>query len=117
VEPINPFNGHVKEKKRYGNGNMATPEVGCGMHKGLKQTLEYLGPDYTMKVIDLEECAYRDLGEYDIEISGCRKKRYRVYVWQKKPLKIVYASEVIRTLPALKAELDRLVEHYAGGRD
>lgn len=44
-----------------------------------------LGENYTQKWIDGETVIYRDLGDYDIEISGGhgRSQRVGVYVWEK----------------------------------
>lgn len=82
------------------------------MNKNLQTILESLGTEYAIKNIDLEDCIYRDLGDFDIEISGCNKKNgpHAVYVWQKKPLSIVYRKQGIRTLRGLKIELNRTME-------
>lgn len=55
--------------------------------KKLKETLNYLGPFYSMKIIDLEKCGYRNLGDgFDLEISGLSDKKKKlncsVYLWK-----------------------------------
>ena len=45
-----------------------------------------LGPEYTIKTIDLEECLYRDFGNgFNVEISGCSDGRSKrgatLYLW------------------------------------
>ena len=51
-----------------------------------KMLLAYLGKAYGKNRIDGENVIYRDLGDYDIEISGCHTKNQPVsiYVWEKK---------------------------------
>jgi len=44
--------------------------------KALKDACTFLGEPYQLRVIDLENVIYRDLGEkYDIEVSGLDKNR------------------------------------------
>jgi hypothetical protein len=76
--------------------------------------LKAVGNEYTVKIIDGEDCVYRDLGEYEIEISGCAEKRkpFSVYVWKKFPQMIVYRKQVIKTLPRLCGELNYVMELY-----
>ena len=53
-------------------------------NKNQRYLLEILGPEYSMKTIDMEPCIYRKLNDhYDIEISGTYQKRskFNVYVW------------------------------------
>jgi len=40
------------------------------MGKKFNETLKYLGPNYSAKNIDYEDCIYRKIGKYEIEISG-----------------------------------------------
>ncbi|ARF70684.1 hypothetical protein B7C51_24740 (plasmid) [Paenibacillus larvae subsp. pulvifaciens] len=88
--------------------------------KNLKAVLEHLGNQYTVKTIDLEECAYRKLNDrYDIEISGCRKKNgpYHVYVWDitrgtSVAAQIVEQFSDIKGLPQLKATLKHIETKY-----
>ena len=57
-----------------------------GLSKNKQALLDYLGFGYRPRVIDFEECIYRDFGEYDVEISGGHRKGDRViiYLWRKK---------------------------------
>ena len=50
-----------------------------------KALLKELGPDYRKQLFDLEQVIYRDLGTYDIEISGGHRKKdpFAIYVWLK----------------------------------
>ncbi|WP_187377779.1 hypothetical protein [Paenibacillus senegalimassiliensis] len=90
--------------------------------KNLRAVLEYLGEPYTVKVIDLEDCAYRRLNDkYDIEISGCNRKTkpFHVYVWNIQNgdgigAQIIERSGAIKGLPALKTVLDEYVQKYSG---
>ena len=51
-----------------------------------KLLLSYLGSDYCKNRIDGENVIYRDLGDYDIEISGGSYRRpFYIFVWQKCP--------------------------------
>ena len=50
----------------------------------LKETLNFLGPEYQLKCIDGEDCIYRKLSDsYDIEVSGAYKKSnsISIYIW------------------------------------
>lgn len=84
--------------------------------------LDFLGSDYCIKVIDEEECVYRDLGNgYDIEVCGVRCRRRNnisIYVWQKEgALRIVESVFGIASLPELKSKLDCLVAIYGRCQD
>ena len=49
-----------------------------------KDLLTFLGPEYSIREIDLEPCIYRKINDkYDIEISGTtrRNRPLGVYVW------------------------------------
>ena len=49
-----------------------------------KELSEFLGPDYSMKIIDGEDCIYRKLNaHYDIEISGTDRRGglMNLYLW------------------------------------
>jgi len=82
------------------------------MNRNLKEVLAAVGSDYTIKVIDFEDCVYRDLGEFDIEVSGCNYKNrtFSVYVWSKYPQQIVYRKHDIKTTPGLCKELNYVLE-------
>jgi hypothetical protein len=54
--------------------------------KRKKELLSRLGSNYEARIIDGEPCVYRDLGDYDIEISGGSSRHpFYVYVWRKTP--------------------------------
>lgn len=61
---------------------MATNKSEYKPTKNQKELLNLLGPEYSIKVIDLEPCIYRKINEnYDIEISGTLKKSQSIYVY------------------------------------
>ena len=90
------------------------------MRKKLKAALDYLGEKYSIKIIDLAECVYRDLHNgFDIEVSGIssrRKASIGVYVWDmgKGGIRIVDRVEDISNLIELKVVLDTLCEKWSG---
>lgn len=101
-------------RSRKNNSCLKTSDI-AGKNK--KRLLDLLGNGWTMRVIDLEHCVYRDLGDHDIEISGGRTKRSRIhiYVWETFPnLRIV---ERYIDLPqddaAIKALCDDIVRRYS----
>ena len=51
-----------------------------------QQLLKYLGKPYTFKTIDMENCIYLDMGDYDIEISAIKDReiKFNIYVWRVK---------------------------------
>ena len=82
-----------------------------------KRLLAYLGKEYGKNRIDGENVIYRDLGDYDIEISGCHTKNQPVsiYVWEKKEW--VHIVETHTRLPQdyeqIKQLLDDIVTRYS----
>lgn len=88
--------------------------------KGLKELCDFLGTEYSIKVIDLEQCIHRDLGNgFDIEVSGLNHNRSQmdatVYVWDIKlgsgpAAKIVETVSNIKSKEELKITLTSLVE-------
>lgn len=65
--------------------------------KKIKDIRNQLGSDYSIRVIDLENCIYRKLNDkFDIEISGLdnRRKSFNcnVYLWSLKPGKSIEAT-------------------------
>lgn len=97
--------------------HMRTGECSAGgmpVKDNLLKMIKLLGADYGIKRIDFEDCVYRDLGDFDIEISGCGRKRgpFDVYVRQKQPLRIVYQKHNIRNHRELKIELNRVMEMH-----
>lgn len=82
------------------------------MDKNLQNMLNELGQNYGIQTIDMEDCIYRDLGDYEIEISGCRKKNgpFSVFIWLKSKKTIVYRKTGIRSLRRLKSELNHVME-------
>jgi hypothetical protein len=83
---------------------------------GKKRLLNYLGKPYTTKIIDLENCVYFDMGDYDIEISRGRtvRSKFDIYVWRKKDgLRIVERYiDVANDLPGIKGLLDEIRSRY-----
>lgn len=79
--------------------------------------LRYLGgKPYCKNIIDGENVIYRDLGVYDIEISGGHRKTqpFSIYVWCKQPL---WIEERYFRLPhdhaLIKGILDNIVQRYS----
>ena len=75
---------------------------------GIKQASAFLGEPYEIKVIDMENVIYRDLGEgHDIEVSGLDNNHKSmdaiVYVWRKTPgAEIIEIYEGVHSLLDLK---------------
>lgn len=57
------------------------------LSRSQQELLNHLGSNYTTRRIDLENCIYRDYGNYNVEVSGGHTKRskFAVFVWQRKP--------------------------------
>ena len=87
--------------------------------KKIKTVLNDLGSDYEIKVIDAEQCIYRNLNNgYDIEVSGLNNQRKsfeaRVYVWNTKDgTRIVERNTDIASFEELKKTLDDLSIKYS----
>ena len=86
---------------------------------GKRKLLEYLGEEYTTKIIDGGLCVYIDLGDYDIEIAGGYRSRdpFDIYVWRMKDrVEIVERYFKVRNdFPKVKALLDDIRERYGYG--
>ena len=105
------------------------------INRALREALSYLGSPYKTKVIDMELCLYRDLGNgRDIEVSGLRSAAQRgrvcnficVWAWpgtgnERGALEYVRShragasteeSAKLDSLMDLKRELDALVAKY-----
>jgi len=88
--------------------------------KNQKELLDFLGPEYTTKTIDLEICLYRKINDhYDIEISGSARKSHplSVFVWdisrgQGVAAEIVDRYFDISSREALKKLLDEITRKY-----
>ena len=81
-----------------------------------KRLLSLLGPEYSLKVIDLELCVYRRINAtYDIEISGTSYKgrKIGVYVWRD-CVEIVDRVCDIKTDYELITTLNSFVKKYSG---
>ena len=91
---------------------------GCHVSPAKQALLSLLGEPWTMQRIDFEPCVYRDLGSYDIEISGgrTRKAEIYIYVWQKCPcLQVVEQHWGLHyDVDDIKAICDDIVERYGG---
>lgn len=89
----------------------------CKLSAGKKRLLNFLGEPYTTLVIDLENCVYLDMGDYDIEISRGRtvRSKFDIYVWKKKGgLEIVEKYFDLKyDLPRIKALLDGIRSRYS----
>ena len=89
------------------------------MRKKLKEALDYLGEEYSIKIIDGGECIYRNLyNGFDIEVSGTcsrRKNAICVFVWDVGPSGIQIVERVfdIATLIELEVILDELCEKWS----
>ena len=80
-----------------------------------KKLLSRLGPNYEARIIDGEPCVYRDLGDYDIEISGGSSRHpFYVYVWRKTPqMEIVEQHKnTYRSFLEMEALLNNIVLRY-----
>lgn len=84
-----------------------------------KKLLSFLGPEYSVKIIDQVECLYRKINDnYDIEISGALRKGQKVcvFVWdisKGHPTEIVERHFDIKEWTDLKALLNQIVERYS----
>ena len=82
-----------------------------------KLLLSYLGSDYRKNRIDGENVIYRDLGDYDIEISGCHTKKQPVaiFVWNKADLRRTVESHtrLPQDYEMVKTLLDDIVKRYS----
>ncbi len=90
--------------------------------KNQQELVKFLGPEYSIKVIDACPCVYRKINShYDIEISGALRKHHPicVFVWSISgdkgiPLEIVERYFDISDWASLKALLDELTKKYQG---
>lgn len=87
--------------------------------KKIKSVLSELGSNYEIKVIDAEQCIYRNLNNgFDIEVSGLnnQKKSFSasIYVWQTNDgIRIVDKSPNLTSLEELKEQLETLSVKYS----
>ncbi|MFR5598662.1 MAG: hypothetical protein ACLTJB_03010 [Holdemania filiformis] len=82
--------------------------------KKLRDALDYLGPSYSIKVIDGVESIYREINShYDIEISGLfnSSKLFNLFVWKRSPLIVVDRYENLN-LEDLEKQLDAVILKY-----
>ncbi len=54
---------------------------GCHVSPAKQALLTLLGEPWTMQQIDFEPCVYRDLGSFDIEISGGRTRKAEIFIY------------------------------------
>ena len=85
--------------------------------KKIQEICKALGEEYSIKVVDLENVIYRDLGNgYDFEVSNLdnRKKSLdaRLYIWDTRKTEVVETISDIHTIEELKTALDGAVEKY-----
>lgn len=89
------------------------------MRKAIREGLKFLGKEYKFYIIDLGECIYRDLGDFDIEVDYVSNRKlspykgYKVYLWQKEPMGIIKKYQATESLEELKEILDGIVKEYA----
>jgi hypothetical protein len=92
---------------------------------GIEKVLKKVGNGYRIQQIDFENCLYKDLGKYDIEVSGLndlKQKHIKVFVWEKNGLttdspyqngmNIVYKSKRLTTIEELKMELKKVESEF-----
>lgn len=89
--------------------------------KRIKEVCAYLGEPYTIDYIDKENVIYRDLGEYDIEVSGLDSSKSTflvdIYVWAKKPGQhIVHSVRNVKSPLELKDLLGAIACSYLQNR-
>lgn len=80
-----------------------------------KDLLAYLGTEYRKHRIDFENVIYRDLGAYEIEISGCHTKTQpiSIYVWKKEGTHVMEKHSALpQDFACIKALLDDIVNRY-----
>ena len=86
-----------------------------------KLLLSYLGSDYCKNRIDGENVIYRDLGNYEIEISGCHTKNQPVaiFVWNKADLTRTVESHtrLPQDYAQIKTLLDDIVKRYTNKKE
>lgn len=87
-------------------------------NKKIKDICTELGESYIIKVIDLENVIYRDLGNgFDLEISGLdnQKKSFNatLFIWETKSnVHVVETISDIKSLDELKNYLSSIVDKY-----
>ena len=86
-----------------------------------KVMLAYLGKNYTKNRIDGENVIYRDLGDYDIEVSGGHTKNQliKIYVWKKEeqPFIVERHPNLPQDHELIKRLLDDISERYMNKED
>lgn len=81
----------------------------------MRRLLDFLGPEYSNKSIDTEDCLYKKISDkYDIEVSGCNRKgnKMTLYVWDITKGKTL-AAQMIESIQDIKDEFelrDKLLE-------
>lgn len=80
-----------------------------------KFLIAYLGEGYTENYIDKEPAIYRDLGDYDVEISGghTKEQTISIFVWSKAPRQIVEShTRMPQHLKQIRMLLDDITTRY-----
>lgn len=88
------------------------------MGKKFDETLQYLGDDYSLKIIDLENVIYRKISEYEIEISGLNQKgKYNatIYLWKNR--QIIKSIQDISSKEELSKHLGTLLLKLENNQD
>lgn len=87
--------------------------------KTLTEICKSLGSDYEIKVVDLEDCIYRNLNNgFDFEISGTQRRLGKIscslYIWEvsvnTQIVEIVHFVKV--SIDELRNELEKLANKY-----
>ena len=91
--------------------------------KNQQDLAEFLGPDYSVRVVDIASCVFRRLNDrFDIEIVGTTRRNgpFSVYVWdvphvEHEAARLLDVHQDIPGQAALKELLDGLVRKYGTG--
>lgn len=88
------------------------------MGKKFDESLKYLGSDHSSKVIDLENVIYRQIGGFEVEVSGLNtpgKYNATIYLW--KDRKLVCSITDIYSKEDLSKRLETVVSEHLHIRD
>jgi hypothetical protein len=89
---------------------------GIIMSKKLKETLQFLGSDYSARVIDGVESIYRKISDdYEIKVTGLKlpgEYRAGIYIWTVKSAKVL-ERHIVFSKEELKTTLDKMIVKYS----
>lgn len=91
-------------------------------YPSLQELKEALGENYTIRVIDLEECLYRDFGNgFNVEISGCSQANHKrfatLYLWWGDKYSTCRIVKTVRNVERDAKEIGEIVELFRGYSD